>query len=120
MGEATHGTHEFYQARIELSKYLITKKNFHAVAIEGDWTSTYLIEKKLKKSCINEVSEQSQAMQRIAYDKFHYDYVDKSDPLFYATQNARLVKNAENYYLSLFESHEATSSLPVRCNYSHR
>src|SRR6266516_4923853 len=41
LGEATHGTHEFYQARIELSKYLITEKDFHAIAIEGDWTSAY-------------------------------------------------------------------------------
>lgn len=41
MGEATHGTKEFYQARIELTKYLIQESGFHAVAIEGDWTSAY-------------------------------------------------------------------------------
>ncbi|GGI90132.1 erythromycin esterase family protein [Legionella impletisoli] len=43
MGEATHGTHEFYQARIELTKLLIEKKGFMAIAIEGDWPDAYRI-----------------------------------------------------------------------------
>lgn len=37
MGEATHGTHEFYRLRIELTKRLITDKGFDAVAVEADW-----------------------------------------------------------------------------------
>lgn len=41
MGESTHGTLEFYQARIALSEYLIRNKGFQAIAIEGDWTSAY-------------------------------------------------------------------------------
>src|SRR3990167_11408477 len=43
MGEASHGTHEFYQARIELTQQLIEKKNFMAVAIEADWPDVYSI-----------------------------------------------------------------------------
>lgn len=41
LGEATHGTAEFYEARARLSQYLIQNQGFHAVAIEGDWTSAY-------------------------------------------------------------------------------
>jgi len=37
MGEATHGTHEFYRLRIELSRRLIVDKGFDAVAVEADW-----------------------------------------------------------------------------------
>src|SRR5688500_16087156 len=37
LGEATHGTHEFYRVRAELTKRLIRERGFHAVAIEGDW-----------------------------------------------------------------------------------
>lgn len=37
IGESTHGTHEFYSARAELTKWLIEHKGFDAVAIEGDW-----------------------------------------------------------------------------------
>lgn len=214
LGEATHGTYEFYQARIELSKYLIAEKNFHAIAIEGDWTSTYIInyylsgygkliepisaledfkrfpawmwrnatlppflqwlrqyndalpnknkigfygldlyslnasmqavldylrindpeaakkamqryacfdhmsidpqkygyltESRLKKACAQEATEQLLEMQRISFDKLHQGYLSESEILFYATQNARIVKNAEYYYRSLFESQEVT------------
>lgn len=41
LGEESHGTHEFYQARARLSRYLIEQKHFNAIAIEGDWTSAY-------------------------------------------------------------------------------
>jgi erythromycin esterase-like protein len=213
LGEATHGTHEFYQTRLELSRLLISEKNFHAIAIEGDWTSTYplnhylqgngkideletylhdflrfpkwmwrnkifysflkwlrqyndeksekkvglygldlyclsssmqavidylnindpdaarkaskryacfdhtsmdpqsygyLTHSKLKKSCVEEVTEQLLEMQRIAYEKFHQDKSSDLEASFYATQNARIVKNAELYYRSLFETHEIT------------
>jgi len=37
MGEATHGTSEFYNWRAELSKYLITEKGYNFIAVEGDW-----------------------------------------------------------------------------------
>ncbi|MGE5650533.1 MAG: erythromycin esterase family protein, partial [Bacillota bacterium] len=37
LGEATHGTHEFYRARAEISKRLIAKKGFDAIAVEADW-----------------------------------------------------------------------------------
>lgn len=43
MGEATHGTEEFYQTRMALSQYLIQEKGFQAIAVEGDWTSVYSI-----------------------------------------------------------------------------
>jgi erythromycin esterase-like protein len=37
IGESTHGTHEFYHLRAELTKRLILEKGFRAVTIEGDW-----------------------------------------------------------------------------------
>lgn len=37
IGEATHGTHEFYRERAELTKRLVTDKGFRAVAVEADW-----------------------------------------------------------------------------------
>lgn len=43
MGEASHGTAEFYEARARLSQLLIQKKNFQSIAIEGDWTSAYQV-----------------------------------------------------------------------------
>ena len=37
LGEASHGTHEFYQQRAEITKRLIVEKDFQAVAVEADW-----------------------------------------------------------------------------------
>jgi erythromycin esterase-like protein len=37
LGEASHGTHEFYKARAEISKRLIREKGFSFIAWEADW-----------------------------------------------------------------------------------
>ena len=37
LGEASHGTHEFYRERARITRRLIEEKGFTAVAIEGDW-----------------------------------------------------------------------------------
>lgn len=210
IGEASHGTHEFYQARIELSKLLISEKNFHAIAIEGDWPNVYpvhqyiqgnaeeesalsefkrfpewmwrnttippflnwlkkyndkikdpkqfvgfygldlyslhdsikavidylktydtkaaehaiqryscfdtnedpqsygyLVESGIKKACIKEVTEQLLEMRHIAFEKIKKD-LSEDEKLFYATQNARVVVNAEHYYRAMFESRDVT------------
>lgn len=37
LGEATHGTHEFYAARAAISRWLIEHHGFNIIAVEGDW-----------------------------------------------------------------------------------
>lgn len=37
LGEATHGTREFYRARALITRRLIREKGFNAVAVEADW-----------------------------------------------------------------------------------
>src|SRR6266571_4434694 len=37
LGEASHGTHEFYATRAEITRRLIREKGFQAVAAEADW-----------------------------------------------------------------------------------
>ena len=39
LGEASHGTHEFYWERAEISKRLVLERGFCAVAVEADWTT---------------------------------------------------------------------------------
>lgn len=43
IGESSHGTHEFYQARASITKWLITEKGFCAVAVEADWPDAYRV-----------------------------------------------------------------------------
>ena len=37
IGEASHGTHEFYETRADLTQRLIAEKGFRVVAVEADW-----------------------------------------------------------------------------------
>ena len=37
LGEASHGTHEFYRERARITRRLIEELGFTAVAVEGDW-----------------------------------------------------------------------------------
>lgn len=218
IGEATHGTHEFYQARAEISQQLITKKGFMAIAIEGDWpdayrihrylqgighkkdweqaldefkrfptwmwrnttlapflrwlrahnddltspatkvgfygldlyslnssmqavinflskvdpeaaerartryacfdhlgcdpqTYGYLTSEGLKKSCMKEAIEQILELQHHAFEYVRKDNIAQED-YFFASQNARVVKDAESYYRSMFEG--GVSSWNVR------
>lgn len=43
LGEASHGTHEFYRVRAAITKRLIREKGFGAVAVEGDWPDAYRV-----------------------------------------------------------------------------
>jgi len=56
----------------------------------------------LSKSCEEEVVRQLVELQRRSTDYVRRDGRLAEDELFYAEQNARLVKNAEAYYRSVF------------------
>jgi erythromycin esterase-like protein len=43
IGEASHGTHEFYQERAKITRRLIEEKGFTAVAVEADWPDAYRV-----------------------------------------------------------------------------
>jgi erythromycin esterase-like protein len=217
IGEATHGTHEFYRLRAQITKRLIAEKEFNAVAVEADWPDAYRINQfvrfdsddedaidalsgfkrfpawmwrnadvldfvgwlrnhnehrhanragfygldlyslhasirsvldfldkvdpeaahcaryryacfdnfgedsqaygyaasfGLRKSCEDEVISQWMEMRRRAADLARRDGRVARDAFFFAEQNARLVKNAEEYYRSMF--HERVSSWNLR------
>ncbi len=48
LGEATHGTHEFYQARAQITSRLIREKGFSAVAVEADWPDAYRVNRYVR------------------------------------------------------------------------
>jgi len=217
IGEATHGTHEFYRLRAQITKRLIAEKEFNAVAVEADWPDAYRVNQfvrfegddaeaidalsgfrrfpawmwrnadvldfvgwlrnynehrhakragfygldlyslhasvravldfldkvdpeaarraryryacfenfgedtqaygyatsfGLSKSCEDEVISQWMEMRRRAADLARRDGRVARDAFFFAEQNARLVKNAEEYYRSMF--HERVSSWNLR------
>lgn len=48
LGEASHGTHEFYTWRAHITKRLIEEKGFNFVAVEGDWPDCYELNRYIK------------------------------------------------------------------------
>jgi erythromycin esterase-like protein len=221
LGEASHGTHDFYHARAEITRRLIEEKGFSAVAVEADWPDAYRVNRfvrgagedefavqalsdfrrfpawmwrnadvvefvewlrayndnlapsdtkagfygldlyslhgsmeavleylekvdpeaaknareryscfdhfgqdtqiyglvagsGLSKSCEEEVIEQLLELQRRASDYARRDGRAAEDELFFAEQNAKVVKNAEKYYRSMFLGDVSTWNLRDR------
>jgi erythromycin esterase-like protein len=83
IGEASHGTSEFYTWRAELSKLLIEQKNFNFVAVEGDY-------------CADEVVQLLKNLQQK-----HQVYNDDNESDFSSELNALVAVNAEKYYRSM-------------------
>jgi erythromycin esterase len=48
LGEASHGTHEFYTWRTAISKRLIEEQGYRFIAVEGDWPDCYKINRYVK------------------------------------------------------------------------
>src|SRR5690606_21413418 len=48
LGEASHGTSEFYLTRQEITKALIEKKGFNIVSAEADWSDAEQINNYVK------------------------------------------------------------------------
>ena len=48
LGEASHGTEEFYRARAEITERLVREKRFAAVAVEADWPDAYRVNRYVR------------------------------------------------------------------------
>jgi erythromycin esterase-like protein len=48
LGEASHGTHEYYARRATLSRRLLGKKGFSYIAVEGEWPDCYGVNRYVK------------------------------------------------------------------------
>jgi erythromycin esterase len=48
LGEASHGTHEYYTWRTQITKRLIEDKGFSFIAVEGDWPDCYRVNRFVK------------------------------------------------------------------------
>jgi len=57
LGEASHGTHEFYRERAEITKRLIRELGFNAVAVEGDWPDAYRVNRFVRGESGDQTAE---------------------------------------------------------------
>ncbi|WP_424532881.1 erythromycin esterase family protein [Sphaerisporangium viridialbum] len=59
IGEASHGTHEFYAARARMTRRLIEEKGFCAVAAEADWPDAYRVNRYVRGRGDDATAEES-------------------------------------------------------------
>ncbi|MEV7968907.1 erythromycin esterase family protein [Sphaerisporangium sp. NPDC088356] len=59
IGEASHGTHEFYAARAHMTRRLIESRGFSAVAVEGDWPDAYRVNRYVRGHGDDATAEES-------------------------------------------------------------
>src|SRR3974390_2013287 len=62
LGEATHGTSEFYRARAAISRYLIRNCGFNIVAVEADWPDAARIDRYVRHG--RHIPSEAQAFAR--------------------------------------------------------
>jgi erythromycin esterase-like protein/hypoxanthine phosphoribosyltransferase len=48
LGEASHGTHEFYEQRARMTRWLVEDKGFCAIAAEADWPDAYRVNRYVR------------------------------------------------------------------------
>src|SRR5437773_318524 len=48
LGEASHGTSEYYRWRTQISQRLIEEKGFSFIAVEGDWPDCYRVNRFIR------------------------------------------------------------------------
>jgi erythromycin esterase-like protein len=48
LGEASHGTHQYYNRRARLTRILMSEYDFNFMAVEGDWPPCYELNRHVK------------------------------------------------------------------------
>src|SRR5699024_4794626 len=48
IGEGSHGTHDFYQTRADITRRLIAERGFDAVAAEADWPDAFRVNRYVR------------------------------------------------------------------------
>jgi erythromycin esterase-like protein len=61
IGEATHGTHEFYRIRADLTRALIQHRGFTCVAAEADWPDAYRANRWVRQLGDDQTAEEALA-----------------------------------------------------------
>jgi erythromycin esterase-like protein/predicted phosphoribosyltransferase len=59
LGEASHGTREFYRARAEITKRLIAEQRCKLVAVEADWPDAYRVNRFVRGAGTDQTAEEA-------------------------------------------------------------
>ncbi|RZL87707.1 MAG: erythromycin esterase family protein [Variovorax sp.] len=99
LGEASHGTHEFYRERADITRRLIVEKGFNAVAIEGDWPDAYRVNRFVRGASDDErASDALAGFKRFPTWMWRNDDVVEFVEWLHAFNHARPVREKTGFY----------------------
>jgi erythromycin esterase-like protein len=113
IGEASHGTHEFYRIRAEITKRLIREKGFTAVAVEADWPDAYRVNRYvLGTSTDSDASEALDGFRRFPQWMWRNgDVLDFVGWLRSHNDHVEEVKRAGFFGLDLYSMHASMEAV---------
>ncbi len=114
LGEASHGTHEFYTWRSYITKKLIEEKGFNFIAVEGDWPDCYHLNRYVKGYSVKETkaADVVQAFNRWpTWMWANWEIVALADWLHQFNDGLPLNKKAGFYGLDVYSLWESMESI---------
>ncbi len=127
IGEASHGTHEFYRERARITRLLIERCGFSVVAVEGDWPDAYRVDRYVTGASQDANADQAlESFRRFptwmwrnsevvsfidwlrAYNDQHVEFVDKAHFYGLDLYSLRASIEAVVAYLAKMDPEEAT------------
>jgi erythromycin esterase-like protein len=67
IGEASHGTHDFYRERARITRRLIEERGFSAVAVEADWPDAYRVNRYVRGTSSDSAEESLDDFRRFPH-----------------------------------------------------
>jgi len=113
LGEASHGTHEFYDLRAQLTRKLIAERGFAAVAIEGDWPDALRVDRYVRQQGEDESAEEALA----SFERFpmwmwrNIEVADFVDWLHAHNRDRAPAERAGFYGLDLYSLHASMQAV---------
>jgi erythromycin esterase-like protein len=113
LGEATHGTHEFYRERARITKRLIEERGFAGVAVEGDWPDAYRVHRYVTGSS-DDCDADSALSDFTRFPSWMWRNVDVVEFIEWLRQrnNAIIAKDRVGFYgLDLYSLHASIEAV---------
>ncbi|HUR99878.1 MAG TPA: erythromycin esterase family protein, partial [Pyrinomonadaceae bacterium] len=113
IGEASHGTHEFYKFRAAITKRLIDEKNFSAVAVEADFPDAYRVNRYVRGSGGDESADDAlRGFQRYPLWMWrNADVVDFVDWLRENNEDREASRRVGFYGIDLYSLHSSVAAV---------
>jgi erythromycin esterase-like protein len=113
IGEATHGTHEFYRTRAEITRQLIAHHGFNIVAVEADWPDAYRVNRWVRGAS-EESSPEATLDDFTRFPRWMWRNVDVVDFVRWLREHnaARPVNERTGFYgLDLYSLHRSMDAV---------